>query len=235
MVSNSISRQAQKEALGKVAAELIEDGMVVGLGTGTTAACFIKSLIKRCQNGLRITAVATSEASQRQAAEGGIRVLDLNDVPHIDIDIDGTDEIDPKKRLIKGAGGALLREKILALSSGEMIVVTESIKLVKKLGAVPLPVEIVKYGYKSTLKRIEAIGYKAPLRKTKSNEFYVTDNGNYIADIAFKNLLNDPEKVHEELINVTGVVDTGFFFKIVGRVIVAYQDGRVEIKKELES
>lgn len=226
----SLANERAKEAAGHAAAELIQDGMLVGLGTGSTAEHFIDRLAQRCREGLRIQAVATSKKSSDRASVAGIPIVDVQSVIQIDITVDGADEIDEKKRMIKGGGGALVREKIIASMSREMVVVVDSTKLVKQLGKFPLPVEIVPFAYKSTIHKLEELGYKGTLRQSSESKFYITDNQNYIFDIHFPKLLLNPEKDAERIRYVPGVVDTGFFFNLAGRVVVGYEDGRVEIR-----
>lgn len=221
------SEQIAKEAAGQAAADLIENGMVVGLGTGSTAACFIRSLIERCKAGLSISAVATSKRSEEQARDGGIPILDINLLTSLDIVVDGADEIDGNKRMIKGGGGALLREKIVANMAREMIVIVDEHKVVKQLGAFPLPVEIVAFANEVTLHKIQALGYPAIFRCQSNGNLYLTDNGNYIVDIPFNKLLSVPEKDNNLLRSIPGVVETGFFFNMAGRVIVGHKDGSV--------
>lgn len=222
-------RKAAKAAVGAAAANLIEDGMVVGLGTGSTAREFIDALVRRCNDGLKVVGVATSEASQRQAVDGGIEVVDINDAPEIDLCIDGADEIDPEKRMIKGGGGALLREKIVATASREMVVIVDESKCVERLGAFPLPVEVVQFGVTATLRHLENLGFNASLRKV-NGELFITDNGNYIADISFPVPLANPETAEASISQIVGIVETGFFFGIAGRVLVARNDGTVEFR-----
>lgn len=218
-----------KMAAGKAAADLVEDGMLVGLGTGSTAACFIVSLIERCRtSALQIQAVATSERSAKLAAEGGIALMDPNAISTIDMTVDGADEIDRKKRMIKGGGGALLREKIIASSSGEMVVIIDETKLVDQLGGFPLPVEISAFAYNATLYKVCSLGYNGVMRKTKDGQLYITDNGNYIIDISFPNGCTSPERDEAALKAVPGVLETGFFFGLAGRVLVGYRDGSVK-------
>ncbi len=213
-----------KKAAGSVAADFVEDGMIVGLGTGTTAAYFIQALIKKKK---KICAVASSLRSQEMAKEGGIRVLDISDVSHIDLTVDGADEIDPQKRMIKGGGGAHVREKILATSSLRMIIIVDETKLVPHLGRGKLPVEIVPYGAKFTKEKLEKIGYKGHFRTgaNLNNELFVTENGNLLLDITFSHPLQSPEKVEREIIQIPGVVDTGFFFNPIQHLIVGQSDG----------
>lgn len=219
---------AAKAAAGKKAAEFIQDGMRVGLGTGSTAFYFIDALVERCRSGLRIEAVATSERSHEQALKGGIRMIDPSMITSLDIAVDGADEIDTRKRMIKGGGGALLREKIIATMSKEMVVIVDEGKCVEALGKFPLPVEIVRFGHSSTISILDKKGYKGDLRK-KDGAPFQTDNGNYIYDITFQRTIADPE-YHESIIKlIPGVVTTGFFFHLAGRVVIGQADGSVKI------
>ena len=224
-----MSIEEAKRAAGRKAAELIENGMIVGLGTGSTAACFIDALSERCRNGLKIEAAASSRASTDQAQKGGIQVVDLNSVSRIDITVDGADEIDPLKRMIKGGGGAHVREKILAAASGEMIVIIDESKQVPSVGRTKLPVEILFYGSPSTRKKIEDLGYEGKWRMNGDGTFFISENGNLLFDIRFDSPPLSPEETHEKIIRIPGVVDTGFFFGLAGRVIVGRADGSVEI------
>lgn len=218
-----------KEAAGTKAAEFIEPGMIVGLGTGTTAAYFIAALIQRHQQGLQIQVVASSRHSADLAKQGGIPLLDLNSVPRVDLTVDGADEIDPKKRMIKGGGGAHVREKILACASQEMIVIVDESKLVASIGRGKLPVEILFYGAPATRKHIEDLGMSGLWRTSSDGDFFFTENGNLLFDIEFPSPPSSPEDVHATLIAIPGVIDTGFFFGIAGRVIVGYADGRAVV------
>lgn len=219
-----------KKAAGKAAADFIQNGMLIGLGTGSTASCFIDCLIDRCRKGLQVTAVTTSERSQKQALQGGIKLIDINSITTLDITVDGADEIDQQKRMIKGGGGALLREKIVACMSKEMIVIVDSNKVVDFLGRFYLPVEICPFAFKSTLYHLEQLNYQGILRITSANELYRTDNGNYIYDVHLSYPCLNPERDHDRIRSIPGVIETGFFFKLAGRVIVGFEDGHTEIK-----
>lgn len=219
-----------RESAGKAAVDFIKDGMLVGLGTGSTAAYFIKHLIERCHAGLKIKAVATSQKSMHQALKGGIPFLDVNTVTSIDITVDGADEIDSSKRMIKGGGGALLREKIIAKMSKEMIVIVDENKCVNQLGQSSLPIEIIPFGFLSTINQLEKIGYHGSLRTTESDAIFLTDNGNYILDLYFPLGIKKPEEDERKIRAITGVVETGFFFHLASHVIVGYRDGHVEIR-----
>ena len=157
-------------------------------------------------------------------------MVDINELSHLDITVDGADEIDSEKRMIKGGGGALLREKILASMSREMIVVVDESKLSPHLGHKKLPVEIIPFAHMVTFRKIEKLGNPAVFRKAKDGSVYLTDNGNYIVDITFHSPLTDPETVDLALREIPGVVETGFFFNLAGRVIIGFSDGQVVIK-----
>lgn len=222
-----------KKAIGKQAAELVRSGMVVGLGTGSTAHYFIDSLIERCQQGLKISAIATSKDSMQRAQAGGIPIIAADVFTSLDLTIDGADEVDPQKRLIKGGGGALLREKIVASSSKEMVVIIDEFKLVKRLGKRAIPVEIVPFGYRSTLSKLSDQGYTGSMRLNQNGTLFITDNGNYILDLHLIPSQFYPEIDDNRIKEVTGVVETGIFINQAGRVIVGYSDGRVECYQEL--
>ena len=212
-----------KRAAGVQAADFIQDDMIVGIGTGSTAYYFIEALAGRCKEGLKITAVASSDHSKALAQKMHIPLVKTDDISLLDITVDGADEIDREKRMIKGGGGALLREKIVASSSREMVVIVDRSKVCEKLGAAKLPVEIVPYLSSATIYKINAHGYKGELRDFK------TDGGHIIYDIHFENLIEDPVKVHDELIKIPGVVETGLFFDIAGRVVIGDKTGETEI------
>ncbi|SRR5581483_2315365 len=225
-----MSIDAIKKAVGYKAAELVENRMCIGLGTGTTAFYFIERLGQRCREGLKIQAVSSSTRSLEQAKKEGIPLLDIDATTTLDLTVDGADEIDPLKRMIKGAGGALVREKILAAMSREMVVIVDEKKLVSSLGKCKLPVEILPFAKTATLHHIQKAGYHGEFRKKSDGDAYVTDNNNLIIDIQFDSSRENPEEDHETLIRIPGVVDTGFFFNLAGRVIVGFTDGQVVIK-----
>jgi len=220
----------EKVAAGRAAAALVKDGMVVGLGTGTTAYYFIETLIQKYQTGLKIQVVASSERSLEQARQGGLPLVDIEKIDQIDLTVDGADEIDHQKRMIKGGGGALLREKILASSSKEMVVVIGRNKWVDALGKFPLPVEIAQFGSHLTIHKINLAGFHGALRKQKEGSLYVTDNGNLIYDVQLPYPCQDPETIDTTLQQIPGVIATGFFFNLAGRVIIGLSNGQVEIK-----
>ncbi len=174
---NILQHQIGKKSAGYAAATFVKEGMIVGLGTGSTATFFIDGLIDRCREGLKIQAVATSERSENKARTGHIPLIDINTLSFIDLTVDGADEIDHDKRMIKGGGGALLREKMIASMSHETVIVVDEHKLVRQLGKFPLPVEIVPFAYVATIHRIENLGYSGQFRVNAAGELYITDNG----------------------------------------------------------
>lgn len=220
----------------KIAAEKavlsITDGMTVGLGTGSTAYWAIHgiaALIK--EQGLQLKAVASSQSSENLARELGIPIVPFDEVEAIDITIDGADEVDEQLHLIKGGGGALLREKILAVNSKQMIVIVDASKRVGQLGKFPLPVEIVPFAESWTLRAIESLGCDARIR-LKDGRPFVTDNGNWIADCRF-GAIPDPEALTVRLNQIPGVVENGLFVGIASSVVVGNEDGTVQIFKKL--
>lgn len=228
---NPTAIQKGKVAAGKAAADLVQPGMLIGLGTGSTANYFIESLITRCKEGLRITAVSTSQASMELAAQGNIPLIDINDVTSIDMTIDGADEIDPQKRMIKGGGGAHVREKIVANMSHELVIIVDEHKEVEHLGHIPLPVEILPFAYKATVTHLQRLGFSGSLRLKDEQTLYVTENGNYLYDVHFSEPCDQPEEIEEMILHIPGVLETGFFFDMTSKVIVGYADGHIEIRE----
>ncbi len=220
-----------KKQAGEQAAHFIKDGMIVGIGTGSTVYYFINELTKLCKKGLKIQAVSSSDRSYEQAKAGGIPLIDINSIKSIDITVDGADEVDSEKRLIKGGGGALLREKILANSSKEMIVIVDESKVVEKLGTHPLPVEILPFAHVATINKINMLGFRGELRALEKDGLYVTDNGNYIYDIHFENTRDNPEEDHFRIIQIPGVIETGYFFNLAGQILIARSSGQIEHRK----
>lgn len=220
--------QIAKKAAALAAAPLIKNGMKVGLGTGSTVSYLIEELGKRCDAGLSIIAAASSSKTKEQAEACGIPLADPSSIPLLDITIDGADEIDPQFRLIKGGGGALLREKIVASNSRTLIIIADETKWVKKLGAFPLSLEVTPFGLPWTLRKLKEKGYHPTLRGEPP---FVTDNQNYIVDLHFKNLIEDPEKEDLILRSIPGIVETGFFFDLAKMVITGYADGNFDIKE----
>ncbi len=219
-----------KRAAAQRALAFVQPGMKLGLGTGSTAAAFVDLLGAEVKKGLKVLCVATSEATQRQAESLGIPMTTLDDTPVLDLTVDGTDELDGALRLIKGGGGALLREKIVATASERMIVIADASKRVRTLGAFPLPVEIVRFGSTTTRNMIEMlasdVGCVGPitLRKGAGGQAFLTDSGNYIVDCAFGRI-DDPETLDEALKIIPGVVENGLFLGLADTAIIAGPDG----------
>ncbi|MEK3793988.1 ribose-5-phosphate isomerase RpiA [Paenibacillus sp. FSL R7-0204] len=216
-----------KQLAAEKAVEYVQDGMKVGLGTGSTAYWAISKLGERVSEGLQITAVATSQASEDQARELGIPLVAFSDVDSLDLTIDGADELDGALQLIKGGGGALLREKIVAMGSARMIVVADESKAVTTLGKFPLPVEIVPFAWEWTVADLAKLGCKTELRRS-GEDLYKTDNGNYIADCRFEAIKSAAE-LALALQRIPGVVEHGLFIGIADLAIIGKSDGTIEI------
>jgi ribose 5-phosphate isomerase A len=215
-----------KRLAGEAAATFIEDGMVIGLGSGTTATKMVYALGHRIQEGLRISgAVATSHAIENLARKLGIPLTDLDAHPILDLDIDGADEIDQQLRLIKGGGGALLREKIVASSARRFIVIADATKRVPLLGQnTPLPVETIPFAATPVSKRLEALGATVQLRRSGENMFF-TENCNIILDCFFANGIADPIELDTRIQSIVGVVETGLFLHMAERAIIGGPEG----------
>lgn len=220
--------ERMKKAAGDAAAELVKDGMVLGLGTGSTVFHFINRLAERVKEGLSIQAVSSSIRSENQAHKGNIPLANIDKIVTIDMVVDGADEITRKKEMIKGGGGSLLREKILASLSREMVVIIDESKVVDKLGECGLPVEILPFAHGAIIEKIRKLGFQGTLRHQDDKHPFITDNGNMIYDIHFKSLQEDYEKKHQQLIQIPGVLETGFFFNLAGRVVIGRSDGTID-------
>lgn len=216
-----------KQLAAEKAVEYVQDGMKVGLGTGSTAYWAIRKLGERVSGGLKITAVATSQASEDQARELGIPLVAFSEVDHLDLTIDGADELDDALQLIKGGGGALLREKIVAMGSTRMIVVADESKAVNTLGKFPLPVEIVPFAWEWTVADLAKLGCKPELRHS-GDGLYKTDNGNYIADCRFE-AIESAAELALSLQRIPGVVEHGLFIGIADMAVIGRNDGTIEI------
>ena len=221
-----------KEQVGIKAAEFVTDGMIVGLGTGSTAYYFVAELGRRIkEEGLKITAVTTSSVTYEQAEGLGIPLKAIDDVEVVDLTVDGADEVDPALNGIKGGGGALLMEKIVATNSKDCIWIVDESKQVETLGAFKLPVEVVQYGAENIFRHFEKKGY-SPAYREKDGQRFVTDQGNFIIDLDLK-VIPDAEALAEELDRTVGVVDHGLFLGMVSKVIVGTPEGPKIINKSL--
>ena len=223
--ADTMKREAAQAALGAV-----EPNMKLGLGTGSTAAHFVDLLGARVQAGLKVICVPTSERTREQAAALGIPLTTLDELPELDLVVDGADEFDASRRLIKGGGGALLREKIVAAASKRMFVITDATKEVKTLGAFPLPIEVDRFGAQSTQLHIErtarGLGLIGPIiqRRNKDQTPYITDGGHYIYDCSF-GAIDAPELLAERLAAIPGVVEHGLFIDLATAIFVAGSQG----------
>ncbi|MBX3463442.1 MAG: ribose-5-phosphate isomerase RpiA [Planctomycetes bacterium] len=218
----------QKRNAAFAAADLVPNGATVGLGTGSTFRFVLERLAERMRDGLQVRGVPTSRDTAARAAAAGIPLLELDEVDRLDLAIDGADEVDPQKNLIKGGGGAHVRERAVAAAARELVVVVDEKKLVPVLGrAFLLPVEVLPFGWKHAERRIAATGCKPALRQQGGQPF-VTDNGNYVLDCKFDGI-DDPAWLDEHLNALVGVVDHGLFVGMTGRVVVGQADGKVRV------
>lgn len=225
MISNETSN-LKKIVAEKAVDDYIKDGMTVGLGTGSTAYFAIKRVGELVAKGYKLRCVATSKQTEDIAKEYGIDVVPLCDVEHVDVTIDGADEVDPDLQLIKGLGGALLREKIVAAATVTEVIIVDESKLVEKLGVkCPLPVEVVPYGHNRTAYALERQGCKAILRK-KDGEAFKTDSGNYIYDCKFESI-QSPFFLESRIDVIPGVVENGLFLNTAAVVLVSHPDGKI--------
>ena len=206
------------------ALKLVAPGMKLGLGSGSTARHFVDLVGKRVAAGLEIRCVATSEATEAQARTLGIPISSLDELCELDLTVDGADQVDPKLRLIKGGGGALLREKIVAAASKRMVVIANSTKLTPRLGAFPLPIEVVPFGLAATRRHIERafvqLGLAGPIRLRGDSTPFVTDGGHYILDCSL-GAIAEPERLSEILSPIPGVVEHGLFIGLARAAIIA--------------
>ncbi|MBX9862974.1 MAG: ribose-5-phosphate isomerase RpiA [Hyphomicrobium sp.] len=225
-----MSVKDHKLAAARRALGFVEPKMRLGLGTGSTASLFVELLAAEVQSGLSVLCVPTSEETRALAAKLGVPLTTLDETPLLDLTIDGADEVDGELRLIKGGGGALLREKIVATASDRMIVIADESKRVDKLGTFPLPVEVVRFGVTATRNMIEMLAHDSgcqgdiTLRLARDGTPFVTDGGNYIFDCSFGSV-DDPESLDEALKFIPGVVENGLFLGIADVAIIGGADG----------
>jgi ribose 5-phosphate isomerase A len=228
-----LEREELKKLAGEKACEHIDDGMIVGLGTGSTVEYTIRRLGRLVKEGLNIQGIPTSIHTKRIAKEEDIPLTTLDENPVIDVTVDGADEVDSDLNLIKGGGGALTREKIIAFNSKKVIIVIDDSKIVKALGIdFPLAVEVIKFGWSSTKRTLEQLDCEVILRNIMEDEPFITDNGNYILDCEFDRIL-DPPQLEIDLNLIPGVVDNGLFIGLVNEVIVGGKQGILTLDKEV--
>lgn len=223
----TLSSQDRLQRIGTYAADLVKDGMVVGLGTGTTAAAMVDALGARVHGGLRVIGVATSIATSNQASKVGIGLKNLDDIDRLDMCIDGADEIDPDFNLTKGAGGALLFEKLVARRADRFIIISSDEKLVDSLGTrMPLPVEVISVGWKHTAEAISDLGMTPSLRRVEGRPFN-SDGGHYILDCGWPESGLAAAKLADDLKAITGVVDHGLFIGMANSIVTINADGEI--------
>ena len=219
---------SEKQRSAEAAVEYVKDGMIVGLGTGSTTEFAVKKLGEKVRDGLAIRGIPTSDITKKQAEEEGIPLIDFSETMYIDLTIDGADEIDGDLNMIKGGGAALLREKIVASASREEIIIVSSEKFVHQLGSFPLPVEVIPFGWQVIFKQLETLGGSPDLR-LKQGQPLRTDQGNYIIDCRFSQIIDAVQL--EQLLNmIPGVVENGLFTGLCSRMIMA--DGNKIVVKE---
>lgn len=222
-----LSQDEMKQRVGKYAANLVKNGMTIGLGTGSTANALIHALAERMKEGLQFTAVPTSGRTRHLAMQLGISIIEFDDVTTIDLAMDGADEISPQLNLIKGGGGAMLQEKMIAHTAQRFIVLGDESKLVQHLGGVPLPVEVVPYGWNQVQRKIESIGCDKVVLRVRDGKTYVTDHAHYILDCHFDGISN-PDELNGMIKSIPGVVDTGLFLHLAKTAIISYADSTLK-------
>jgi ribose 5-phosphate isomerase A len=215
-----MANELEKEAAARASLRFVEDGNIVGLGTGSTAAFAVRMLGERVRAGMKIRGIPTSVQTKDLAASVGIPLTTLDEFQQIDVTIDGTDEFDPQLRLIKGGGGALLREKIIASASRQLVIIADSSKEVAVLGKFPLPVEVIPFAQPLVAKRIAALGAGVNLRQDAKGNPFVTDEGHHILDCSFGQI-PDPPALARKLSDMPGVVEHGLFIDLASVVLMA--------------
>ena len=226
------SQDELKRAAAVAAAALVEDGMIVGLGTGSTAAFAVAELARRVKQGLRFVGIPTSERTAAAATAAGVAVSTLDEHPHIDLTIDGADEVERGTlNLIKGLGGALLHEKIVAAATKQLVIIVDDSKLVDHLGAhVTVPVEVVTFGLEATRQSLQALGATVTLRRDRLGKPFVTDSGNRIVDCSFGEI-SDAAQLEDSVRRVVGVVESGLFVNRADVVFVASANGLQQMQR----
>jgi ribose 5-phosphate isomerase A len=227
---DDLLKDQEKEAAARASLQFVKDGQVVGLGTGSTAAHFIKLLGERVKNGLRIRGIPTSVKSGELASSLGIPLITLDQCQEIDVTVDGADEVDPQLRLIKGGGGAMLREKIVASATKQLVIVADASKQVAVLGKFPLPVEVIRFAQALIRKRVAALGADVTLRMGADGQPYVTDENHHILDCRFGEI-RDADGLARELSDMPGIVEHGLFIGMARVALFARGSEIVELKR----
>jgi ribose 5-phosphate isomerase A len=225
-----MANDQEKEAAARASLRFVKDGQIVGLGTGSTAAYFIQLLGEEVKNGLRIRGIPSSDRSREQAASLGIPLTTLDEFPQIDVTVDGADEVDPHLRMIKGGGGALLREKIVASATRQFVIITDASKRVPVLGKFPLPVEVIKFARAVVVKKIESLGAEVEVRRGADGTPYLTDENNYILDCRFGQIA-DADGLARQLSDMPGIVEHGLFIGMASVVLVANGSEIIELRR----
>jgi ribose 5-phosphate isomerase A len=226
-----MANDQEKEAAARASMQFVRDGQIVGLGTGSTAAYFIQLLGDAVRKGLRVRGIPTSVRSGEQATSLGIPLVTLDEFPEIDVTVDGADEVDPQLRLIKGGGGALLREKIVASATKQLVIVADASKRVPVLGRFPLAVEVIKFAQAVVVRKIEALGAKVTLRRTAEGNPYLSDENNHILDCRFEQI-PDADGLARKLSDMPGLVEHGLFIGMASVVLVAKGSEIVELCRD---
>jgi ribose 5-phosphate isomerase A len=225
-----MANDQEKEAAARASLRFVKDGQIVGIGTGSTVAHFIPLLGELVKNGLKIRGIPTSERSGEMAAKLGIPLTTLDECQEIDVTVDGADEVDPELRLIKGGGGALLREKIVASATRQLVIVADATKRVPVLGKFPLPVEVIKFAQALVAKKIRALGAAVELRRSTDGKPFLTDENNHILDCRFGKIPH-AEELAQRLSDMPGVVEHGLFIGMASVVLVANGSDVVELRR----
>ncbi|GAE27309.1 ribose 5-phosphate isomerase A [Halalkalibacter wakoensis JCM 9140] len=222
--------ELRKKRAGEKAVELIEDGMTIGLGSGSTVYWTIKKIGELVNKGMKIKGVPSSIRTEGWANQFGVPLTDFSQVTELDLAIDGADEVDPSFNLIKGGGGSLVREKIVNAASKKLIIVVDESKVVNNLGEFGVPIEVVPFGWEVTAQRMLQMGCHSIQLRKRENEIYLSNNGNYILDCYF-GLIEDAMNLHSQLKQIVGVVETGLFIGMTDHVIVGKDNGVQVLRK----